>query len=136
MAEPAPARRGGTADMMAAVIGDIDAAIPQVIGKSATRASHELESTPRMRSRAKPEAISSIPAATTRLAPNRALSHGVDGATMSMIGAIGSRRMAAWNGVSARTSWKYWVSRNIIPYMARKMSIIPLVPTEKAGLRK
>ena len=32
MAEPAPARRDGTADMIAAVIGDIASAMPQVIG--------------------------------------------------------------------------------------------------------
>ena len=37
-------------------------------------------------------AISSIPAPTTRLAPKRALSQGVLGATMIMMGAIGRKR--------------------------------------------
>ena len=32
IAEPAPARRGGTADMIDAVIGDIDSAMPVVSG--------------------------------------------------------------------------------------------------------
>ena len=32
IAEPAPARRGGTADMIEAVIGDIERAMPPTIG--------------------------------------------------------------------------------------------------------
>ena len=32
IAEPAPARRGGTADMIDAVIGDIESAMPVVSG--------------------------------------------------------------------------------------------------------
>ena len=39
-----------------------------------------------------------MPTATVRLAPNRALSRGVSGATMIMIGAIGSSRSAAPSG--------------------------------------
>ena len=40
-----------------------------------------------------------MPAATVRLAPKRALSRGVCGATMTMIGAIGRRRSAAFSGL-------------------------------------
>ena len=37
MAEPAPARRAGTADMIDAVIGDIDKAMPLTSGTMETR---------------------------------------------------------------------------------------------------
>ena len=37
IAEPAPARRGGTADMIAAVIGDMASAMPDTSGMTATR---------------------------------------------------------------------------------------------------
>ena len=40
-----------------------------------------------------------MPAATARFAPKRALSRGVSGATMIMIGAIGSSRSAASSGL-------------------------------------
>ena len=39
IADPAPARRCGTADMIAAVIGDIDMAMPDVSAMSAIRMS-------------------------------------------------------------------------------------------------
>ena len=47
----------------------------------------------------KPQAMSTMPPATVRLAPKRALSRGVSGATMIMIGAIGNRRSDVARGL-------------------------------------
>ena len=79
IAEPAPARRGGTADMIAAVIGDIASAMPLTSGHDrhedvpvrrvgVERAEHQ-----------EADGDQHIPADTTRLAPKRALSRGVSG---------------------------------------------------------
>ena len=77
---------------MAAVSGDMARAMPQVIGTRAIITTATDELTVVVRRIMKPQAISTMPAATVRLARNRALSRGVSGATMIMIGAIGSRR--------------------------------------------
>ena len=53
-----------------------------------------------------------------------------------MIGAIGSRRIAAPRGEYPRISWKYCVMRNITPYIDKKIRIIPPVPVLKAGFLK
>ena len=84
--------------MIAAVIGDIAIAMPETSGMSARRIHQYGVSRPTRENTAKPTAMSTIPKPTTRFAPNRALSLGVSGATMIMIGAIGSNRTAADSG--------------------------------------
>ena len=91
---------------------------------------------PRPRKASSPIATRVIPNATVRLAPNRTFRRGVRGATTIMIGAIGRTRSAADKGLYPSTSWKYWVIRNMTPYMARNTRIIPPVPVLNAGLRK
>src|SRR5689334_6436962 len=99
MAEPAPARREGTADMIAAVIGDMARAMPATSGKI-DPSTYQYDVVALRPRRAKsPTATSARPKATVRLAPKRALSLGVIGATMIMIGAIGRKRIAVSSAV-------------------------------------
>src|SRR4051812_29415380 len=99
MAEPAPARRGGTADMMAAVIGDDDSAMPDTSGTTQARMYQYDVDSVRARNMMSPMPTSVRPAATVRLAPKRSLSLGVSGETTIMIGAMGKNRSAESSGV-------------------------------------
>src|SRR6478735_3843491 len=99
MAEPAPARRAGTADMIAAVIGDMARAMPDTSGMMLTSTYQYGVESSRPRNSSIPTPTEHMPAATVRLAPNRALSRGVSGATTIMIGAIGSSRSAEPSGL-------------------------------------
>ena len=94
MADPAPARRAGTADMIDAVIGDIDSAIPEVRGTTQITTMAYDECGVRRLNIARPVAIDNMPHVTVRCAPKRALRRGVNGATTNMISAMGSRRSA------------------------------------------
>ena len=58
---------------------------------------------------------------------------GVNGVTISMIIAIGNRRIAVSSAENPSTSWKYCVMSSITPYMARKTSIMAPLPTLNAG---
>ena len=136
IAEPAPARRAGTADMIAAVMGDIDNAMPPISGTIARAMYQYGVCGVRKRYMNRPRATELMPIETTRLTPKRALRRGVIVETRIMIGAIGSSRSAALSGVYPRISWKYWVMRNITPYIDKKIRIMPHVPVLKAGLRK
>jgi hypothetical protein len=136
IAEPAPARRAGTADMIAAVIGDIESAMPETSGIRLIRMNQYGVCNPMWKKRSRPPAMHSIPNATVRFAPKRAVRRGVSGDTMIMIGAIGSRRSAAPSGEYPSTSWKYCVIRNMTPNIERNTSIIPPLPVLKLGLRK
>src|SRR5262245_56310872 len=98
IAEPAPARLAGTADMIDAVIGDIDNAIPLTSGTIDSSTYQYGVCGVSSRKSAMPTAIPSMPDATTRFAPYLALRRGVSGETRIMIGAIGSKRSAALNG--------------------------------------
>ena len=122
--------------MIAAVIGDIVIAIPTTSGTRQTRMYRYEVWRPTPRNNSRPPATRPIPNATARFAPKRAVMRGVSGATMIMIGAIGSSRSAVDNGEYSRTSWKYCVMRNITPNSAMKTRIMPPVPVLNAGLRK
>src|SRR5690242_20017031 len=98
IAEPAPARRAGTADMIEAVMGDIDSAMPVTSGTIEISTYQYGVCGVNARNINSPPATEIIPAATTRFAPKRALRRGVIGDTRIMIGAIGSKRSAALNG--------------------------------------
>src|SRR5690242_4442947 len=98
IADPAPARRAGTADMIDAVIGDIDSAMPLTAGMSDANTYRYGVWGVSSRNISSPNAIEHMPAATTRFAPKRADSLGVSGETRIMIGAIGSSRSAAPSG--------------------------------------
>ena len=83
--------------MIAAVIGDIVSAMPDDERRTARASTYQYDVCER-RGRgtaAGRRAIEHMPNATVRLAPKRALSRGVSGATMIMIGAIGRNRSAA-----------------------------------------
>ena len=95
IADPAPARRGGTADMIDAVIGDIVSAMPRMNGMKAEEHVRDSGVGPRPMNIERPTATPSMPTATRRWAPKRAASRGVRGATISMIGDMGSVRRAA-----------------------------------------
>src|SRR5213596_3213115 len=89
MAEPAPARRGGTADMIAAVIGDIVSAMP-IMSSATHNSTYQYDVlTVSCANEKKPHATRLIPVATVRLAPRRLMMRGVIGDTIIMIGAIG-----------------------------------------------
>src|SRR6202007_1062299 len=85
IAEPAPARRAGTAAMIDAVIGDLVSAIPPVSGTKQTTMNEYGLWTPSTASRQNESEMLNIPNATVRCAPKRALSRGVRGATTIMI---------------------------------------------------
>ena len=99
MAEPAPARRVGTDDMMAAVIGDMASDMPAAMRRDADQHVEvgRVHAEAPEHEQARPR-CSTMPAATTRLEPNRALNRGVIGATTIMMGASGSSRTAADSG--------------------------------------
>ena len=122
--------------MIAAVIGDCVSAMPPITNtKKNTRSGYGVF-TPIVENKRKPNASDVIPRATVRLWPNRAMSLGVSGETIIMIGAIGRNRRAAPNALKPMTSWKYCVKRNITPNIDMKTRIMPPVPTLKAGLEK
>src|SRR5689334_16448019 len=98
VAEPAPARRGGTADMIDAVIGDIASAMPHVNGMIERRMYQYGVCGVSSRNISSPIATLAMPPATTRFAPNRALRRGVAGDTRIITGAIGRNRSAAPSG--------------------------------------
>src|SRR5436190_6407136 len=95
MAEPAPARDGGTADMIDAVMGDIESAMPVVRGTTHNTTYAYAVCVDKPVNSNSPVAMQSIPTPTVRCAPNRALSRGVSGATTSMIIAMGMSLNAA-----------------------------------------
>src|SRR5436305_4056759 len=94
IADPAPARRGGTADMIAAVMGDIVSAIPETrkIRQNSTYG-YDVPTSIRENDR-NPNATNAIPVPTVLFEPMRATIRGVIGDTMIMIGAMGRKRTA------------------------------------------
>ena len=84
----------------------------------------------------KANATRPMPSDTVRLAPSRALILGVCGDSSIMIGAMGRNRIAADSGLNPRTSWKYWVIRNMTPYIERNTSTMPPVAVLKASRRE
>ena len=101
MAEPAPARRAGTADMIDAVIGDMASAMPATSGTNAHAGCTQYDvSTPRPRNSEQPDG-DAAPSRRRRRGWRRSArqSRGVSGATTIMIGAIGRKRSAAPSGL-------------------------------------
>src|SRR6185369_6477852 len=132
IADPAPARRGGTTDMIAAVIGEIVIAMPEIRTSMHTSTYKYDVSTLRSVNERNPIDTRLIPSPTVRLTPMRPAILGVIGATMSITGAIGRKRNAEPRGLNPRISWKYCVMRNITPNIARNTRIIPPVAVANA----
>ena len=99
IAEPIPARRAGTADMIDAVDGDIASAMPHENGTKQQMMNQYSVCNPRRESSSSPHPSDTIPAATVRLAPKRFVMRGVNSDMTSRIIAIGSRRAAALSGL-------------------------------------
>ena len=99
IAEPIPARRAGTADMIDAVDGDIASAMPHENGTKQQMMNQYSVSIARRDSSSIPTPSETIPAATVRLTAKRLVMRGVNSEVTSRIIAIGNNRAAALSGV-------------------------------------
>src|SRR5262249_60404534 len=94
IADPAPARRGGTADMIAAVIGDIVSAMPVTSNNIDASTCGQPVCVVSNRNNNRPTVTGPSPNATTPFAPYRALRGGVTGAPLTSTGPPGRDRSA------------------------------------------
>ena len=135
IAEPMPARAGGTAAIIRVVSGAPVAEMPTAVGTMAT-ATHTGEVPASNWARAAiPTATSARPPATTGRVPTRPTRRGTCGATVSMMSETGSWMKPAASAVMPSTSCRNCATRKNVPKSVKYVSPMPAEATLKRRSR-
>ena len=68
--------------------------------------------------------------------PTRSTTRGANGATISMLTAMGMPRNPACSGLKPSTSWRYWVPMKAWPYMAKDTRVTAMLAALKRRFLK
>jgi len=115
IAEPMPARAGGTAAIISVVRGAPVAAMPNAVGTSAAATIHAEEPASSWARSAMPTPTRASPPATTTRVPKRATTFGTCGVAVSMMSDTGSCTSPAASADTPSTSCRNCATRKKVP---------------------